>query len=479
MGLAGSKLKTALRYAKDVRDILHSDNDRNPPSIQAVFLEFLELVELREEKIPGSLGQTVLFNLGRFSQAITDWEAINFTSKPTEMYEGFAGFLHYQAESAYSEGEEDNDYMIPDAVQVMTVHQAKGREWPVVFLPALLRNRFPAISRKSQVWSLVPEEAIDNAARYNGSTDDKRRLFYVAMTRSKKFLHMTWAPIEGKNNWFVRKSEFWENVLASKWVKRRKPDYFRRKRTAPKPRASVSNVEFSFSDLKYLFECGYQFKLRVLYGFNGPLAEPLGYGKSLHDALADVHYRVMQGKAVTEADVPELVKTHLRTPYAYGELRARLEEAAHRDISNYIKDNTDKFQHIEFSEQPVEIQLGDGVSVKGRIDLVRRTDTGETTIVDLKSNEGSQDEDVSEMQLHTYALGYKELTGHDPDYVEIYELAERSPKPRAVEEDFIDDVRSKTRKAASALRAMNLPPEPAVRKCRQCDFSSLCSESKA
>ncbi len=478
LGLAKSKLRAALRYAKDVRDILHTDGGGNPPSVQAVFLRFLELAGLREEKIPESLGQTVLFNLGRFSQAITDWEAINFTSKPIEMYEGFAGFLYYQAEGAYSEGEEDNDYVIPDAVQVMTVHQAKGREWPVVFLPALLRNRFPSRMRKSGVWQLIPREAIKNADRYDGSKDDERRLFYVAMTRSKKFLHMTWAPIE-ENQLYRRKSEFWDDVLVSKWVKRRKPDYSKRKRATPEPRTSVSNVEFSFSDLKYLFECGYQFKLRVLYGFNGPLAEPLGYGKSLHDALADVHYRAMRGEPVTEADAPELVNRHLRTPYAYGELRQRLEEAAHRDISNYIQDNSDKFQHIEFSEQPVEIQLGDGVSVKGRIDLVRRTDTDETTIVDLKSNEGSQDEDVSEMQLHTYALGYKELTGRDPDYVEIYELAERSPKPRAVDEDFIEDVRNKTREAAAALRAMNLPPEPSVSKCRRCDFSSLCSASRA
>ena len=281
---------------------MHTDDDNNPPSIQTVFLRFLELAELREEMIPESQGQTVLFNLGRFSQAITDWEAINFTMKPIEMYEGFASFLYYQAEGAYSEGEEDNDYMIPDAVQnMMTVHQAKGREWPVVLdLPALLRNRFPAISRKSQVWSLIPEETVENAERYNGSTDDERRLFYVAMTRSKKFLHMTWAPIEGGNNWYVRKSAFWEDVLVSKWVKRRKPDYSKRKRSIPKPKTSVSNVEFSFSDLKYLFECSYQFKLRVLYGFNGPLAEPLGYGKSLHDALADVHYRVMRGESVTE-----------------------------------------------------------------------------------------------------------------------------------------------------------------------------------
>ena len=480
LGLDKRKVKSALDYVKEIRETLHAKGDKNPPSIQAVFLKFLELAELREEKIlPSALGQTVLFNLGGFSEVITDWESIHFASKPTEMYQGFASFLYYQAEGTYSEGEEDTSYMTPDAVQVMTVHQAKGREWPVVFLPALLRNRFPANSRSSDVWNLVPKEAIEDAERYDGSVEDERRLFYVAMTRSQKFLHMTWAPIEGKNNRYVRKSAFWDDVLASKWVRRRKPDYTKRKRAPSKARASVSNIEFSFSDLKYLFECGYQFKLRVLYGFNGPIAAPLGYGKSLHDALAEVHYCAMQGKPMSESDVPELVHRHLRTPYAYGELRTRLEKNAHDDIGNYIRDNHDKFQYIEFSEQPVEVQLGDGVSIKGRIDLVRRTDTNETTIVDLKSNESSQRENVTEDQLHTYALGYKELTGRDADFVEIYELRERDPKRRPVDEDFIDEVRDKTREAATALRAMDLPPAPTVLKCRQCDFSSLCSASRA
>ena len=480
LGLDRRKLQTALDFAKGVRERLHADDHGNPPSIQRVFLRFLELAELREEQIlPSSLGQTVLFNLGRVSEAITDWESIHFVSKPMEMYQGFITFLHYQAENAYSEGEEDNSYVTPDAVQVMTVHQAKGREWPAVFLPALLRNRFPAISRSSDVWNLIPNDAIENADRYNGSVEDERRLFYVAMTRSKKFLHMTWAPIEGKNNWYVNKSAFWDEVLASKWVKRRTPDYISRRRIAPKAKASVSNVQFSFTDLKYLFECGYQFKLRVLYGFNGPLAEPLGYGKSLHDALAEVHYRAMEGNPMDESDVPELVDRHLRTPYAYGEIRARLERAAHRDIGNYIRDNTDLFQFIEFSEQPIEVQLEDGVSISGRIDLVRRTDTDETTIVDLKSNERSQQEDVTELQLHTYALGYKELTGRDADFVEIYELNEQHQSRRIVDDEFISDVRKKTQEAATALRSMVLPPEPTAPKCRRCDFSSLCSASRA
>jgi len=65
-------------------------------------------------------------------------------------------------------------------------------------------------------------------------------------------------------------------------------------------------------------------------------------------------------------------------------------------------------------------RVGDGISVLGRIDMVRRKDTNETTIVDLKSNDRAQPEEVTETQLHVYALGYQELTGRSADFVEIY-----------------------------------------------------------
>ena len=77
-------------------------------------------------------------------------------------------------------------------------------------------------------------------------------------------------------------------------------------------------------------------------------------------------------------------------------------------------DNAELFDKIEFSEKQIEINLGDGVTVSGRIDLVRRIDTGETTIVDLKSTDRAQPEEVTETQLHIYALGYQELTGRKP-----------------------------------------------------------------
>ena len=477
LGTTARLLADALEYADDIRKGVERKDD-GLPSIQAAFLKFLELIKLREEKIVDGRGETTLFNLGRFSEAITDWETVHFADQTWSSFHGFAAYLYYAGDNTYSEGSQDVAYVQPDAVQITTVHQAKGREWPAVFLPALLANRFPSQMRQSSLWQLVPRPAFPNADRYDASEEDERRLFYVAMTRSMKFLHMTWAPVP-TNQLYRRKSSFWEEILVSKFVKRRQQDYSGRPRIKAQPRASVADVEFSFSDLKYMFECPYQFKLRVLYGFNAPIQRPMGYGKSLHDALAEVHYRAMEGKRVDLGDVRELVERHLRTPYAFGKLRDDLKKAAFRDISRYIQDNSHRFSQIEFSEKNVEVNLGDGVRIRGRIDLVRRTDTDEVTIVDLKSNERRQEEQVTEHQLHTYALGYEELTGRDADYVEIYELREGKPKPRAVDEEFMEDVRKKTRKAAEALRTMVLEPTPGRHKCRQCDFASLCSASRA
>ena len=184
----------------------------------------------------------------------------------------------------------------------------------------------------------------------------------------------------------------------------------------------------------------------------------------MHDALAEVHKRAIEGDFIEVDEVPALVEKHLHTPFASTKLSKDLEVAAERVLGHYIEDNAERFDQIEFSEQNVEIHLEDGVSVNGRIDLVRRLDTNETTIVDLKSNARSQAEELTEAQLHTYALGYLELTGRRADYVEIYELDERNPKSRPVDDFFIEEVKTRTKQAAIVLRSGNFVPVPHPKK---------------
>src|SRR5437773_11129097 len=213
-------------------------------SLQRSFMTFLEDLEVREERIPNyeegkARGEVVFYNLGKFSQLISDFETIHYQSDPYRKYDEFARFLQHGAEDAYPEGWQDNQYANPDAVRIMTVHQAKGMQWPVVFAPALLKNRFPAKKPGGRnLWHLLPRNGIKGQARFEGTIEDERRLFYVAMTRSQKFLHLTWAPVPS-NQLFQQRSQFWDDILASKHVKRRAPDYSARKRLPPMPRAGV------------------------------------------------------------------------------------------------------------------------------------------------------------------------------------------------------------------------------------------------
>jgi DNA helicase-2/ATP-dependent DNA helicase PcrA len=477
LGIRPAALDAALSAAARARDDMQRADigQFKVYNLQRQFMGFLERINLREEAVPGGRGEVVFYNLGKFSQAISDFESIHFRSDPVEKYSSFAGFLRHHADKVYPEGWQDSAYASPDAVRIMTVHQAKGLQWPVVFIPQLVRNRFPSKGAGGRTpWHLIPESAFGNAARYRGGHDDEARLFYVAMTRAQKFLHVTWAPTPG-NRIAQAPSVFFEAILASKYVKRRAPDYSTHPRLPPQPRSAVANVTLSFSDLKYFFECPYQFKLRILYGFNAPLDEALGYGKSLHDALAEVHARALRGEAVDPSEADALVERHLRAPYAYPALRDQLAGAARKVIGAYITRNAAAFRNVEFSEKAIEIALGDGISVAGRIDLVRRLDTGEVTIVDLKSTDRAQAEAVTETQLHIYALGYHELTGRDADYVEIYELDEQRQKRRSVDADFIADVQRDVRHAAKSLRGNHLPANPHARTCGACDYRRLCS----
>jgi len=75
----------------------------------------------------------------------------------------------------------DQDSLIKnqDAVKLMTVHAAKGLEFDYVFITGLEENLFP--HRKPD----TSEERID--------TEEERRLFYVALTRARKKLFLSYA----------------------------------------------------------------------------------------------------------------------------------------------------------------------------------------------------------------------------------------------------------------------------------------------
>ena len=137
---------------------------------------------------------------------------------------------------------------------------------------------------------------------------------YVAVTRAQKYLYATFAPIATNQQQRTR-SAFFHHIAAQQWVST-VANPIVGDRLPAHPLQDTPQVTLSFSELKYLFECSYQFKLRFSTA-SCPIHEALGYGKGLHDALAEVHKRALDGDIVTRDSAAALIDRHLNAPFAY------------------------------------------------------------------------------------------------------------------------------------------------------------------
>jgi DNA helicase-2/ATP-dependent DNA helicase PcrA len=198
----------------------------------------------------------------------------------------------------------------------------------------------------------------------------------------------------------------------------------------------------------------------------------------LHDALAEVHKRAITGEALGQEAAEDLVDRHLNTPYAYPELRTALRSAAIESVNRYLKEHKDELLNTVHSEKQIQVHIAPGITVDGRIDLVRKLETNELAIVDFKSTDRAQAEDVTRDQLHVYAVGYEELTGERADLIEVLNLDEEGKSTREeVEEPLLMAVRDRIREAGESLRENVLPRlETWCDHCDRCDLAELCRD---
>jgi DNA helicase-2/ATP-dependent DNA helicase PcrA len=332
---------------------------------------------------------------------------------------------------------------------------------------------------------VIPDGAVRNKDDYKTTEEDERRLFYVAVTRAKKFLRLTRGvyPTSESRSWH-NPSPFWAEAAEALHAIEPPEPAMPHERLEPEPDRQIADVALSFSELKYAFECPYAFKLRFMYGFNPPIHEALGQGKGLHDCLFELHDRALNGGDTTVACIDELVDRHMSLPFAYPELREKLIRSAKKKLRDYIEQRGGSFGEIEHAERPVEIDAGNGVRVSGRIDLIRRRDTNEVAVIDFKSNDRTQAEDVTDLQLQVYALGYNQGAGQNASAVVVTNLDKLDgDRQLPVTAESLEEARAAVQRVADLLRVNDLPKDPRGETetkrretCGRCDLIVLCRE---
>lgn len=122
-----------------------------------------------------NLGELVNAAVGYCEENGIDEDAPALDPVPGGTMSPLDGFLSQAA----LEPDDKNAQEDPDAVRLMTVHASKGLEFPYVYLTALEQDLFPHSSRDSE----NPEKDLS----------EERRLMYVAMTRARRNLWISWA----------------------------------------------------------------------------------------------------------------------------------------------------------------------------------------------------------------------------------------------------------------------------------------------
>lgn len=474
-------------------------NKRKPTSkmyfstfnIQEIFWAFIEKAKLSEEifndknhegVVGNEINEVIYYNLGMFSQIINDYESIHFKDDPIFKLKGFLNFLKYSADGYYPEGWLNNSYKTPNAVQIMTVYQSKGLEFPIVFVPGLNKNYLP-IKRPGgkQIWHFIEREWIKDQQRLEVSEEAERRLFYVAITRSQKYLFITRSK---ENRLYQKESLFAKEVSNSDYIiSDKNPDYSHLKVLTPTPKSDTGAIQLNFSVLKAFFDCPYRFKLISLYGFVQPLNEFIGYGNSVHNVLMELHRKYLNGHDILRENIEEIVNTHTHIPYASLQVLERTINRVQKVTEEYLKENLYDFKNIEYAEQEIQIDLGDGVLVNGRMDLIKKIDldgSEKTIIIDFKSQKEAQTKDITMEQLSMYALGYKELTGRTADRLQIFNLDEdgHSKTQQNIDNSKIKDIREKIVYSANEIRENKLSKSCSIETCKSCYYKSLCSGIK-
>ncbi|HUT87415.1 MAG TPA: PD-(D/E)XK nuclease family protein, partial [Candidatus Heimdallarchaeota archaeon] len=400
-------------------------------------------------------------------------------------------------------GEADWD---EDAVNVLTIHQAKGLEFSTVFLVGLVSGRFPSAHRRDAI--PLPDGLIKDilpGAESDFHKQEERRLFYVGMTRAKEGLYLTSAKDYGgkrprKPSQFV--SEALDLPPTQLNVVKGSPiaSLLRHGKT---PVETV--VETSTSDDLVLLPRGEEMlvlsnrkiddyltcpmKYRYIHILKVPIRQhhSVVYGSAIHHAIKRYNTARHVGEAISLSEVQDafrqawqtegfLTREHEELRYQEG-LEALSEFYAYAQAEGVTPTYIE--QHFSFVDGGVKI-----VGVFDRIDIPSLDRPQDGLIIDYKTSQVKDQEEAEKKtkasrQLAIYALAYEHLFNALPAALELRFLTPKlfigriEPTEKALEK-----ARAEIEQAAGGIRSGHFPAEPSYFACSYCPYRTICPAKK-
>jgi len=453
-----------------------------PRNLTELYRDIINILGFLELDPTNPTDSSTMAVLGRFNQLLTDYESmvkrqdasnnVNEGTHIKELLKGFTWFINSYASSAYEE-ESTEDMRGLDAINLTTIHQAKGLEWPIVFIPCLVSRRFPSSKTgQSEKWLL--NKAVFETERYDGTMQDERRLFYVALTRAKDGLYLSW--FTRYNRSYADPSPFAlvtlpENVTHS-------PD------SAGIPQISQTVFDdepevstYSPSEIIQYRRCPYSYLLRRVWGFQPGLARELGYGKVMHHIMRLIGREIEKGEKVDTFTVRSMIENHFYLPYAPTRAAQSMKESAINKLTRFVEHNMEDIRRIQQVEVRLEFPIGSAL-VYGIVDVILRTDDNSTEARDYKTTRADQySDDEANFQISLYSAGLKQM-GYQIGIASIANLEEETIRQVDISEKQLSTIIDETQAYILGINSFDYTAKLSS-YCKKCDYRAICRYFKS
>jgi DNA helicase II / ATP-dependent DNA helicase PcrA len=485
----GKDIPDLQKYLEDWRDFML--RGVRPVNLVGDYYRLLHELGVHETDLKSPAGSARMGALARFSEVLADFEHVHRRGQQIEKdgelvfepamdrgrqyFRALHNYLLHYARDAYEEFEGEPSVDL-DAVDILTVHQAKGLEWPVVFVPSLTQGRFP--SRRAgqpQEW-LLSEEVFPKAVRrrYEGGDEEERRLFYVAMTRARDALYLS--RFERKTNKFKASEYFLEVVEKVLPVAEDLPLPGALAGESPK---EGPGLDVSFSDLASFEECGHRYRLSTVLGFQTQIAPELGYGRAIHHVLRQLAETVRDvGEIPDKYDLNRLTDEEFYVPFASQQAWQTMRKAAKRLVNTYVDHYSTDLERVWAVERPFALHLDDGI-ISGRADVILDEEGGRSGALAIVDYKVSADEARSaryEEQLQIYTLAGRG-EGLTVDAAYLHELKDGSRAAVNISDAATAAALDSVKQHLERLRAGDFQPAPDPDRCDTCEYQRICQHA--
>lgn len=448
-----------------LRENVFSSDEEDKLTILEVYYELLNLCGYFDDLVINNGDYELeLENLSKISRTIFNYESIISAND-------VRGLFFFLTNVIEGYGTSSSDV---DGVQLMTVHKAKGLEFPVTIVSSLSEYNFPLAPRdpmrekdninKDDTF-YTPNKFLEykdcsEADEVNLGLAEENRVIYVAMTRAQDILVLS---VVGKmpeeickiSNYFNKNLDL-DNMSISS--------------VGSKPEENKLNLSYSsFADYN---NCPWRYNLLNKLHFKVSQKEVTKMGSIIHEALDVINQEIKDSGEISKENMEKIAKD---TYYLHG--------GTDEGFDDYMDSLFDYYNEIGFditvvdSEVPFSIDR-DNYRFNGAIDLIYKNQNGEYGILDYKNTIFKDyNREKYAQQLLTYILALK----NDSKYcdIEITEAKIYAIKSRSLIDFNIGESRLATQKeeiqnTADLINSHEFNKNESS-YCNICEFLKYCN----